>query len=189
MAEGKIIPHRGGLENLSRCHADLYVAATGYTARLPYITETEKSLMHYDESDQFMPAILHKSVWPKGIDDMAFVGFYRGPFFGVMELQARWVAGVLSGHLPKPTTADLEKGIAEALSLRNTRPRPQFPYGNYVGLGDDLAHLVGCYPDLDVTDPLYNEVFEGTFLPSHFRLNGFGSNRGVAEEVLHRLPY
>ena len=49
---------------------------------------------------------------PDGIRGMAFVGMYRGPYFGVMELQARWAAGVLSGRLPAPDRAAMDRAMA-----------------------------------------------------------------------------
>ncbi len=87
-----------------------------------------------------------------------FVGFYRGPYFAVMELQARWVAGVFADAISTPTADEIDVGIADAQTLRNFSPRPQFPYGNYVEFADRIARQVGCYPDLPKSDSLYEST-------------------------------
>lgn len=196
---GKIIPVRGKIKNFNRQSiltkdnhekaADTVVWATGYHASLPFMGESVKSAINYDEDDQFMPALLHEAVWPRDVDGLAFVGFYRGPYFAVMELQARWVAGVFAGEIPSPQPDEIENGIADAKRLRNLDPRPQFPYGNYVEFADRLARKVGCYPDLPKSDSLYKQVHEGFFLPSHYRLTGHASNRAIVEQVIEQIPY
>lgn len=136
-----------------------------------------------------MPVLLHETVWAKGVDGLAFVGFYRGPYFGVMELQARWAAGVFAGDIAAPLPAEIDKGVSAAREIRQTVPRPQFPYANYVGLADGLAKRVGCYPELSASDPFYSRVYDGCLVPSHFRLSGKHSNRAVAEQVIESIPY
>lgn len=196
---GKIIPVRGEVKHYNRrsvcvdarqeIPADTIVWATGYRASLPFMGADIKSKIDYRADDQFMPSLLHEAVWPKDIENLGFVGFYRGPYFAVMELQARWVAGVFAGEIPAPTTDEIDAGIADAQTLRNLEPRPQFPYGNYVEFADRLALKVGCYPDLPKSDSLFEQVNEGFFLPSHFRLMGHGANRAVVEQVIGQIPY
>lgn len=201
--QGKIIPIRGEIGgfdrraflinavkgNIKPVHSDVTVMATGYHATLPYLDDAIKTKIGYDEADQFMPVPLSDTIWPRNIKTLAFVGFYRGPYFGVMELQARWIAGVLSGRLPAPSNDDIEAGVTAALALKDMRPRPQFPYADYVGLADSLARKVGCYPDLDPTDRLYNDVAKGFFLPSHYRLKGPQSGSRLAFQVMRSIPY
>ena len=68
-----------------------------------------------------------------------------GPYFAVIDLQARWVAAVMTGRLPAPTIDQMEAGVAEemALTVRGVRARPQFPHGDYVGLCLDYVTLLG----------------------------------------------
>lgn len=201
--EGKICPVVGSIERFDNRYlvlknpqgqqqkilSDHVVMATGYVAILPYLDNAIKEKINYDENDQFMPVLLHETVWPEGVDGLAFVGFYRGPFFGVIELQARWAAGVFSGDIVVPSPDDIAKGVQAAKDLRQQVPRPQFPYSNYVALADGLAKRVGCYPDLTPSDPLYDDVYQGFFMPSHFRLSGRHSNRAIAEQVIGEMPY
>ena len=203
VSEGKIIPVRGDISHFDQNHlvlnqaggektlilSDSVVMATGYQATLPYLDESLKSKISYDEQDQFMPVLLHDTVWPKDVDNLAFVGFYRGPFFGVMELQARWAAGVFAGKIPAPSVTEREIGLKAAENTKNQSPRPQFPHANYVTLSDKLAKTIGCYPDVKLSDPLYNHVYGGYFLPSHFRLSGANSNRAIVEKIISEIPY
>lgn len=197
--EGKIIPVRGeithynqqtvSINNTQDTLADTVVWATGFKASLPFFGDDIKSKIGYVEDDKFMPALLLDAVWPQGVDGLAFVGFNRGPYFAGIELQSRWVAAVFAGAVPAPSPAELDAGVADALSLRNLNPRPQFPYGRYVEFADRLARKVGCYPDLPNTDKLLQQVNEGFFLPSHYRLMGHCANRAVVEQVLAQIPY
>lgn len=200
--DGQIIPVRGSISHFNQnnlvlnsdetqksLQSDVVVMATGYRAALPYLDDQIKSKIAYDEQDQFMPVLLHDTVWPKDIDGLAFVGFYRGPYFGVVELQARWAAGVLAGNLPAPTSIEINAGVKTAENLRNQLPRPQFPHSNYVTLADKLAQKIGCYPDVKSSDPLYNHVYGGYFLPSHFRLSGAHSHRAIVEKIISEIPY
>jgi dimethylaniline monooxygenase (N-oxide forming) len=197
--EGRIIPVCGAsyrfnqnsmcIDSRREIAADTVVMATGFRATLPFLNNDDKAKIEFDENNQFMPAILSETVWPNEIQDMGFVGFYRGPFFAIMELQARWVAGVFSGDIEPPSKDDLMSGIEKARSIRSAMPRPQFPYGDYVDFADRLAKKVGCYPNVSPQDRIWKDVFEGPLLPSHYRLMGQGENRVLAEEILSRIPH
>jgi dimethylaniline monooxygenase (N-oxide forming) len=104
---------------------------------------------------------------------MAFVGMYRGPYFGVMELQARWTCAVLSGQLAPPSLAAQRTGLAQARAVRTRLPRPQFPYADYVGLADAIALELGVLPDLE-------ELWEDPVIPAQYRLCGPGARPELA---------
>jgi hypothetical protein len=71
---------------------------------------------------------------------------YRGPYMGIMDLQARLLAGVMSGRL------SLDKGQFQAALdtnklIRTANPRAQFPRFDYTGKIDsylNLAPTVSC---------------------------------------------
>jgi len=197
--DGKIIPIRGEIERYNvdtislNSQKDIYahsvVWATGFRASLPFLSDDIKSKIDYRPDDQFMPVLLHEAVWLQDIEGLGFVGFYRGPYFGIMELQARWIAGVFAGDIPHPTASEIEQGVSEAQKIRQMTPRLQFPYPDYVQFADRLASKVGCYPKLDKSDKLWPQVNEGVFLPCHYRLMGDHSNRGIVEQILGQIPY
>ncbi len=173
------------LQNIT-LKTNLTVLATGFSPSLPFLNPELKKIISFDNTDKFMPALLYKSVWPKDLEGIAFVGFYRGPYFATIELQARWVAGVFSGGLPHPKEDEINNGITESRSLRLQNPRPQFPYANYVEFADGLATKARCYPNLNEDDPLFLPIHEGFFLPSHYRVN---ENYDFVKNLIESIPY
>lgn len=195
----RIIPIRGRVNNLfsdsigitvtDKIKADFMVMATGYKAILPFLDSSVRDKICYQENNPLMPALLEEAVWPLGVHDLAFVGFYRGPYFAIIELQARWVAGVFSGRLPNPSPEEKLAGVQQCSQIRSMYPRPQFPFPEYVSFADRLARKVGCYPNLHKTDDLFKVLKSGPFLPAHYRISGFGKNRMVAENIINSVPY
>jgi len=129
------------LENI-----DDVIFCTGYKPSFDFLPPDMLSAMEYDPDDDFCPLLLYKDMLHPTAPGIAFVGMYRGPYFGVMELQARLVAAFFSGDRPMPNEADLIQGINFSRKIREKQPRPQFPHGDYVGLMDSLAMELGCFP-------------------------------------------
>ena len=50
---------------------------------------------------------------------MFFVGMYKGPYFAVMEYQAKWASKVLSNQITLPSIEEMEKGIQAELDIRD----------------------------------------------------------------------
>lgn len=126
---------------------DAVVLATGYRTSLPFLSTDTQRAISFDPADQLQPLLLYRHVLVPSIDTLAFVGLYRGPFFAVMELQARWACGLFSGRLERPFDDEIERGVDEARSVRTREPRPHFPDNeSYAEGADALAALVGCLP-------------------------------------------
>eukprot|EP00746_Dinoflagellata_sp_MGD_P029917 gnl/MRDRNA2_/MRDRNA2_170900_c0_seq1.p1 gnl/MRDRNA2_/MRDRNA2_170900_c0~~gnl/MRDRNA2_/MRDRNA2_170900_c0_seq1.p1 ORF type:complete len:503 (-),score=65.26 gnl/MRDRNA2_/MRDRNA2_170900_c0_seq1:162-1670(-) len=166
---------------------DTVLFATGYHLDLPFFSQDVLKVLEFEPDDLLQPVILHQCVWRPELPDLAFVGIYRGPYFAAMELQARWVCGVFSKRLPKPSWAEMELGLKEERRIRAEKPRPQFPHGDYVQLVETLSKHVGAYPvDIleNTSDPLHSLLYDGPLLPFHYRLVGFGAKREVAEAAI-----
>lgn len=154
--------------------------ATGFQSRLDFLSEELRNQMKFAGDDTFIPLPLHHATFPAASDTLAFAGFYRGPYFGTMELQARWIAGTFSGALPLPDKATREKGVAEALAMRTSWPRPQFPHGDYIKLSDSFATAIGAMPaPEDRTSPV---------IPSQYRLSGPHAKAETARRIIASLP-
>eukprot|EP00439_Symbiodinium_sp_Y106_P025576 s633_g3.t1 len=155
---------------------EVILVATGYDLDLPFLAPEVKEAIHLAR-DQLQPVILSHAVWPpEEFSDLAFVGLYRGPYFAVLELQARWVCGVFSGRLQAPDEDARRKSLEQAWDLRNLEDRPQFPH-SYVEMAEELAELVGVHPrELESSshplNHLYPDIAEGPLLPFHYRLLG-----------------
>lgn len=112
------------------------VFATGFTPfeSLSFLPEEVLQSLEYTESDTVFPIILdQKAVRNPNIPDLGFVGMYRGPYWGVMEMQARSLARQWSGETETNIDSTKVKG------LRTTSSRAQFPMGDYVGLMETFA--------------------------------------------------
>ncbi|KGO68263.1 FAD-dependent pyridine nucleotide-disulfide oxidoreductase [Penicillium italicum] len=125
------------------------IMATGFTPykSLSLLPDEVLATLEYSKTDPFSPLILDKGGTIRSeIPDVGFVGFYRGPYWGVMEMQARFLGKVWSeennGALCE--TDDQKQSLR---SLRVAHPdlaRGQFPMGDYVGLMESFAK------DLDI---------------------------------------
>lgn len=92
---------------------------------------------------------------------------------GIMDLQARLAAGVMSGKL----SIDKDK-IQESLdisqTIRKSNPRAQFPHFDYVGCLDTLAELTGEQPTM-------NTQIGDMVAPSFYQSNGDIVSQCVSE--------
>ena len=125
---------------------DVIITATGFRPSVPFFSNDILAALSYAPSDMNTPFLLYRSTFHPSLPGAAFVGMYRGPYPGVIELQARWVAKVLSGQLPVPSVQVQHDGIALERRIRERVPRPQFPHSDYVGVMSDLATELGVDP-------------------------------------------
>jgi dimethylaniline monooxygenase (N-oxide forming) len=157
---------------------DDVVFATGYRLSLSFLSKETLRILEFRELDTFKPLILHESVFHPNLPGLAFCGLYRGPYFAVMELQARWIMGVFSTRLNMPSEKIMLEGLNVERKIRDLKPRPQFPHSDYVAMAKRLAEFL-----LDVM-PCPKKDQSGPLLPFHFRLCGFGSNERVARHAI-----
>ncbi|BDD59664.1 hypothetical protein MAP00_004859 [Monascus purpureus] len=128
------------------------VMSTGFSPfdSLSFLPPDILSTLEYSEHDIFCPVILDKGgSMHSNMPDLGFVGFYRGPYWGVMEMQARslgqnW-AREEEGTPPETELTDKRKREDERERLRALRQanpehqRGQFPMGDYVGLMESFG--------------------------------------------------
>ncbi|KAL8388850.1 hypothetical protein RB595_008976 [Gaeumannomyces hyphopodioides] len=130
------------------------VLATGFSASvsLSFLTEEVKARLGYQD-----PAALSKnrghvlslgfhSTFHPGTPGLGFVGFYRSPYWGVMEMQARFLATMFSSSLfgePLPNRPQSalagDTSEAQTAALRKDPRITQFPMGDYAWLMDQFA--------------------------------------------------
>eukprot|EP00958_Prasinococcus_capsulatus_P016907 scaffold1894_cov368-Prasinococcus_capsulatus_cf.AAC.14 len=175
--------------------------AAGYECRLDFLSEDIKEEIAYDPSDLLQPVLLDIcTLLPERSTlrhKLAFVGMYRGPYFGVMELQARLVSAVFC-HGLSCTMANLqaiETMRQNAQSLRQQcrdsdgRHRPQFAQ-DYITLADTLAQVLGVHPlhtAIGSQEGHGNGVAAGPVLPAHYRLVGPGAKPSIAGPEVARV--
>lgn len=155
---------------------DAIVCATGYQVDLPYLSDGVRSLLGDDLRLQLRT--LHPD-----LPGLGLVGQFalQGPYFPLLELQARWIVGTWSGEIPPTSDHAARAPIAVAPP----------PLDSHNMLAVALAEAAGMAPDLRSRPELAEALLFGPMLPSRYRLDGPGrlpdaEKRFVAE--LTRSP-
>jgi Pyridine nucleotide-disulphide oxidoreductase len=135
-------------------HVAAIVLATGFTPfeSLSFLPADVLAALEYCDTDAVFPLVLdEKGVWNPGVlPDLGFVGMYRGPYWGVMEMQARalaqkWDQADTNTRIDSTTTTTTTTNKLRDLrtSPSPSRLRAQFPMGDYVGLIETFARELG----------------------------------------------
>jgi dimethylaniline monooxygenase (N-oxide forming) len=168
-------------------NVDAVIFCTGFLASLDFFNEKIKRILEFDESDQFQPVLLHKCTFHPNLKNIAFVGMYRGPYFGVIELQARWAARVFSSKVNLTSNEDMKAGIDDQRNIRNKLPRAQFPH-SYVELANSIAKELNLLPDFEYLksndQDAYKLLWEGVTVPDLYRFN---EDKQLALETLKKI--
>ncbi|PLB43704.1 FAD/NAD(P)-binding domain-containing protein [Aspergillus steynii IBT 23096] len=161
------------------------VTATGLTpfSSLDFLPADVLATLEYSATDAFFPVVLDgKGSTNAQIPDMGFVGLYRGPYWGVMEMQARNVAeSWFRQSTAEPClSAEEEKKTQERRKVRefrNAGSTLQFPMGDYVGLMESFARDVGL-----TRSPLPTGEWPGPVIPARYT-RGENENSTKGEDM------
>ena len=85
-----------------------------------------------------------------------------------------------------PEASEMAAGLESEREIREARPRPQFPHGDYVDMADALARRVGVYPDATAWSDLEDSLRNGPLLLFHYRLAGPGKKYDVAKRAIEQ---
>jgi hypothetical protein len=130
------------------------VFATGFEAwpSLSFLAPLVLEVLSVRPSDLYNTVALgfHGTYHPE-IPNLGFVGFYRGPYWGIMEMQARFLSslwasgGPSSPRLPQSLKDALnnDTSLDRTIRLRSDSRSSQFPMGDYVWLMEQFASALG----------------------------------------------
>lgn len=137
-------------KTISLSNVAAVILATGYKPNqsLSFLPPEVLAELEYDPNDSFLPLILDsKGSMNANVPNLGFVGFYKGPYWGAMEMHARFL-----GHV----WADAGVGSAiwfseaeEREAVRNFRDkdkdhyRGQLPMADYSGFMESFARELG----------------------------------------------
>jgi dimethylaniline monooxygenase (N-oxide forming) len=95
---------------------DAIMFGTGFKLALPYLSDDLRQTLNRDADS----LDLYDFTFHPELPGLAFIGMYElvGPYFTVLELQARWLAYAWSGVLPMPSTDVMQAGIARHRRLK-----------------------------------------------------------------------
>jgi len=191
----KITPVRGDIERFGKTscllnqrqeiYADGVILCTGYTAKLPIQNPALLSSLDYKQEDRIQPLVLNKGTLHPNHPSLGFVGIYRGPYFGVMEMQARWAAGVFSGQIRHPSSDQHEYELLVERQLRAQMPRPNFPRGGYVDYMAEFGAELGVLPH-DLLAQAGDDSWV-PMIPADFRRTGLGAKPELAAQQRNRV--
>lgn len=128
------------------------IEATGFQSHLEYLSTDVKQALEYDPESLRVPFVLSRgSIFNENVPNIAFVGFYEGPYWGVMNMQAQLIAqhwspdAAASDQSPKLDTSDA-RSVRQA--IKDKKPSvPQFWMADYVGLSEELSRAAGLQRD------------------------------------------
>ena len=127
---------------------DDIICCTGFVPVLQELLSPDiLTSVNYDPQDSFAPLTLAWDILHPSLPNLAFCGMYRGPYMGIMELQARLAAGVMSGSISLDAE-HIGSALRASEAIRKATPRAQFPHFDYIGYLDTLSQLCfqGDYP-------------------------------------------
>jgi hypothetical protein len=156
----------------SRGEVDRIVCATGYDLDIPYL------------GDQIWKRTgselrLHLRTLHPDLPGLAFVGQFAtsGPYFPLLELQARWIVNLWSGAIDPPSEADMRASVAEAPPALDSHD----------ALALAFSEASGVAPDIRARPELAEPLLFGPMLPSRYRLDGPGAMADAAEILLAQM--
>ena len=159
---------------------DAILFGTGYELHLPFLSGDIRRTLDLDACH----IDLYKLTFHPSLPGLAFLGFFElmGPYYPVLELQARWISYAFSGARPLPSNDELEAGIA---AYRARRGSPRMLPNHAVALL--FSRAAGVEPDLRQWPALARALLFGPLTPMSFRISGRDSlpdaPQKFAEEV------
>lgn len=144
---------------------DGIVFGTGYHLDLPFLGDDVRRILNLDAQH----IDLYKFTFHPELRGLAFIGLYEqiGPYYPVIEVQARWIAYTMSGAIAMPSKEELEAGVA---AYRARRGAPQIVFTDT--MATLFARAAGVEPELECWPDLARPLLFGPLTPMSFRMSG-----------------
>ena len=122
------------------------IYATGYTPcpAIDMLNESTKVAIKYDEESMRLPMILQQwQTMNKEAPNVSFLGFYEGPYWPMIEMQAhltvsRWLSGTIAPFQSYESEEELFR-LRQGMQGRDLDV-PQFWFMDYLGYVEDIAN-------------------------------------------------
>lgn len=146
-------------------HFDAIIFATGYQLDFPFLGNDEARML------QLTPQQLglYQHTFHPGLPGFAMAGFYNqvGPYFPVLELQARWIACVWSQRIAAPDEDEMRRGLQAYLD--SWSPAQKLPMHQLAMM---FARAIGAEPDPAEWPEIERALWFGPLCAAVFRLGG-----------------
>ncbi|KXT10867.1 hypothetical protein AC579_8989 [Pseudocercospora musae] len=177
----------GDSEAVSDIGAIIY--ATGYSpaSAINFLPEDVKEALDYDPSSLRLPLIL--SGWQtttSSVPDLALLGFYEGPYWPMIEMQARYTA---HRWLSADSSAPVIRPYEEPSKLHDLRTTikargndvPQYWFGDYLGYMEEISSFL----KLERNDAPFTSDREGCASPARYL--SLDSDKSQANAIMSDL--
>ena len=163
------------------------IYATGYTPcpAIDILDDDTKAALRYDPTSMRLPLILEQwQTMNRKVPSLSLIGFYEGPYWPMMEMQARltanrWLTGELAPFLNDFEKPDVLLLLRKAFDQRSV-DATQFWFGDYTGYLLDIAkHLQLTHNDNGFAER------EGCISPARFQADGMDITQ--ANQVMRDL--
>ncbi len=156
---------------------DAVILGTGFGLSLPFVSETIAASLGLDGYH----VDLHDHTLHPDLDGLGFIGLYPliGPYFPVLELQARWLAYLWAGLRPMPAIQTMEQGVSTARA-RRAGPRDVPMHA----LATLFAAHAGVEPRPAAWPALERALWFGPLSPASFRLTGPDAEPNAAARTM-----
>ena len=151
---------------------EVIVCATGYDVDLPYLSDSVRRTLGSDLA-------LYQRTFHPDLPGFGVIGQFlaQGPYFPLLELQARWIVAVWSGEVTLPEEAVMRDVIAQ--------PRPPLDAHNALAL--TLSEELGVAPEPVDWPDLCEPLVYGPLLPPRYRLSGPGAQPDAGAAFARQL--
>lgn len=146
---------------------DAVILATGFDASpsLDFLPEDILQTLQFDPGcDEFPLALNVNAAASRAVPSLGFVGFYRSPYWGVMEMQARYLGKLWSGDETAIKALQEDETMDTMLKLRRDPRHAQFPMGDYAYLMESFASILG----IERFQPEKDNARTGLVLPARY---------------------
>jgi dimethylaniline monooxygenase (N-oxide forming) len=148
------------------------ICATGYDLDIPYL---DRALWNAVGPRL---ALYQRTLHPD-LPNLGIIGQFlaQGPYFPLLELQARWIVATWTGEVTLPADAVMRAKIAEG----------QPPLDAHNALALTLAEELGVAPNVEDWPQLSKALIFGPLLPPRYRLSGPGAMSNAADLFAQQL--
>ncbi len=144
---------------------DALLFGTGFDLDLPFLSDGLREKLRVDDYS----LDLYDFTFHPDLERLGFVGMYDqvGPYFPVLELQARWLAYVWGGTVARAGEAAMRTAIREFQPLRKQRVKQSMHR-----MAIRFAQRIGADASAADFPALERALFFGPLAPVSFRLQG-----------------
>jgi dimethylaniline monooxygenase (N-oxide forming) len=126
---------------------DVVIMATGYDIDLAFLpSEVREKVLFTNTITGKQDLALYKFMLTPQFENLAFCGviYIVGPHFPTAEMQARYIAAIFSGKMPRPSKEQLEASIEQSKLHRSSCPLNAFDV--YPVFCDSVGDELGVTP-------------------------------------------